>query len=203
LLITLFVFIMSEVLEKIFHSKAEVKIIRLFLNNPEIAYTTVEIAQKTKTDSSTTRKEVLNLEKAGFLSTSRKNKKSLYALDKNFVFLDDLKRLFFKAIPSSTERIRERVTKVGQIRLVIISGGLINSEKGRVDIFIVGEHINKSKLLGFLSDIEAEIGRSLRYVYMSNDEFKYRKNMFDKFVIDILEGPHKVLLDNLKSDQNL
>lgn len=191
---------MSEILEKIFHSKAEVKIIRLFLNNSEIAYSLGEISQKTKTDLSTTRKEVANLEKASFLSSSKKNKKSFYSLDSNFIFLEDFKRLFFKAAPSSTEKIKSRITKVGQIRLVIISGGLINSDKGRVDIFIVGEHINKTRLLAFLSDMEAEIGRSIRYVYMSNDEFKYRKNMFDKFVIDILEGPHKVLLDNLKSD---
>jgi hypothetical protein len=63
---------------------------------------------------------------------------------------------------------------------------------------IVGEHINKSKLKNFLSGIEAEAGKGINYVCMSTDEFRYRKGMFDKFVINILEGPHRILMDRLK-----
>lgn len=192
---------MSEILEKLFHSKAEVKIIRLFLNNADDKYTLPEIAEKTKTDTPTLRKEVANLEKIGFLSASKKNQKSYFCLNNSFIFYEDLKKLFFKATPSSSERIKSKISKVGDVRLVLLSGVLINSEKGRIDIFIVGEHINKTRLLIFLSELESEVGKGIRYVYMSNDEFKYRKDMFDKFVIDILEGPHKVLINNLKTDR--
>ncbi len=191
---------MSEILEKLFHSKAEVKIIRLFLNNKEDKYSLPEIAEKTKTDVSTLRKEITNLEKAGFVSSSKKNQKAYFNLNLHFIFLDELERLFFKATPSSADRIKNRIQKIGHVKLVLISGALINSDKGRVDILIVGDAINKTRLLEFLSDLESEVGRSLRYVYMDNDEFKYRKNMFDKFVIDIIEAPHKVLINNTAPD---
>lgn len=194
---------MSEILEKLFHSKAEVKIIRLFLNNTDDKFALGEIAEKTKIDLPTLRKELFNLEKIGFVSLSKKNAKSYYNLNSSFVFYEDLKRLFFKATPSSADKIRDRIAKLGQIKLVLISGALINSDKGRVDILIVGESINKTKLLAFLSDLESEVGKSLRYVYMNSDEFKYRRDMFDKFVIDILESSHKVLINNLRSDGNL
>lgn len=194
---------MSEILEKLFHSKAEVKTIRLFLSNTEEKYLLAEIAEKTKTDTATLRKELTNLEKAGFLLATKKNQKSYYNLNVRFVFLDELKRLFFKANPSSSEKIKCRIEKVGQIKLVLISGALINSDKGRVDILIVGEVINKAKLLEFLSELESEVGRGLRYVYMNNDEYKYRKNMFDKFIIDIIESPHKVLINNMTSDGSI
>jgi len=194
---------MSEILEKLFRSKAEVKIIRLFLNNTEDKYLMSDIADKTKTSLPAIRKEMAPLEKAGFVSTSKKNQKTYYNLNASFLYLDDLRKLFFKAAPSSSDWIRDRVARVGQIRLVLISGSLINSDKGRVDILIVGEHINKSKLTGFLSELEAEVGKGIRYVYMGNDEFKYRKNMFDKFVIDILEGPQKILIENMRFDGNV
>lgn len=194
---------MSEILEKLFHSKAEVKIIRLFLNNPDEKYALAEIAEKTKTDTPTVRKEVTNLEKAGFLLSAKKNQKSYYNLNSHFVFYEELKRLFFKATPSSSDKIKNRVLRVGHVKLVLISGALINSEKGRVDILVVGDGINKAKLMEFLSDLESEVGRGLRYVYMSSDEFKYRKNMFDKFVIDILESPHKVLVNNTAPDGDM
>ena len=194
---------MSEILEKLFRSKAEVKIIRLFVNNTEDKYLMSDIADKTKTSLPVIRKEIAPLEKAGFVSSSKKNQKTYYSLNASFLYLEDLRKLFFKAAPSSSDWIRERVARVGQIRLVLISGSLINSDKGRVDILIVGEHINKSKLTTFLSELEAEVGKGIRYVYMGNDEFKYRKNMFDKFVIDILEGPQKILIENMRFDGNV
>ncbi len=194
---------MSEILERLFHSKTEVKAIRLFLNNPEDKYTMPEITEKTKSLSANVRREIQNLEKVGLLHASKKSQKTFYQLNDQFIYLEDLKHLFFKAAPSSSERIRDRIAKLGQIRLVLISGTLINSDKGRVDILIVGEHINKTKLTGFLSELEAEVGKGIRYVFMSSDEFKYRKDMFDKFIIDILEAPHKVLINNARFDGNV
>ncbi|MFA7169778.1 MAG: hypothetical protein WC178_02900 [Candidatus Paceibacterota bacterium] len=191
---------MSEILEKLFHSKAEVKIIRLFLNNTDQKFLLGEIAAKTKVDAPTTRKEIANLEKIGFLMMNKKAQKSYYSLNGSFVFYEDLRRLFFKATPSSSDKIKARISKLGQIKLVLISGALINSDKGRVDILIVGENINKTKLLAFLSDLESEVGKNIRYVYMGNDEFKYRRDMFDKFIMDILEGSNKILINNLRSD---
>lgn len=194
---------MSEVLEKLFRSKAEVKIIRLFLNNPEDKYSASDIALKSKTDSATVRKEMANLEKTGLVIMTKKNQKAIYQLNINFLLLEELKRLFFKANPSSTDRIRDMVAKIGQVRLVLISGALINSDRGRVDILIVGEHLNKTRLTNFLTELEAEVGKSIRYVCMGSDEFKYRKDMFDKFVIDILEGPNRVLINNTRFDGNV
>lgn len=190
----------SEILEKLFHSKAEVKLLRLFFNNPQEFYLASEISEKSKTDLSLSKKEIANLVDMKLLVSKKKSGKSYYGINPSFVLLNELKRLIFKASPTSSERIMSRVDKLGQIRLLVISGALINSEKGRVDILIVGEHISKSRLKNFLENTEAEIGRNLNYVSMSTDEFRYRKSMFDKFVIDILEGPHKVLIDKLKAE---
>lgn len=189
-----------EILEKLFHSKAEVKLLRLFLNNPEEFYLISEAASKSKIDATLCKKEIANLADIKFLNSKRKSGKVYYGINLGFELLDELKKLIFKSSPTSSERIMGQVEKLGQIRLLVLSGALINSEKGRVDILIVGEHISKSKMKNFLENTEAEVGRSINYVSMSTDEFRYRKSMFDKFVIDILEGPHKVLIDRLKTE---
>lgn len=190
---------MSEILEKLFGSKTRIKIFRLLLNNPEEEYLLKEAAEKLKVNLLDARREIKNLEQIKFLISRKKSGKTYYCANSDFVFYDELKRLIFKANPSSFEKIRTRVAKLGQVRFVLISGSLTNSDKGRVDIMIVGEHINKNKLKKFLSDIEAEVGKAINYVYMSTDEFKYRQGMFDKFVVDILEGPGKILIDKLKA----
>jgi len=190
----------SEILEKLFHSKAEVKLLRLFLNNPQEFYLANEISEKSKTDITMSKREISNLVDVKFLIAKKKSGKTYYGINQSFLLLAELKRLVFKASPTSSERIMTQVEKLGQIRLLVISGALINSEKGRVDILIVGEHISKSRLKNFLENTEAEIGRNINYVSMSTDEFRYRKSMFDKFIIDILEGPHKVLIDKLRTE---
>jgi len=189
---------MSEVLEKLFRSKAEIKLLRLFLNNPDERYLASDIAKKLKINSSLARKEINNLVKIKFLISRKKAKKNYYCANRDFIFYNELKKLIFKASPTSSNKIKSQVVKLGQIRFVLISGVLINSEKGKIDIVIIGEHINKTKLKNFLSDIEAEIGKCVNYSCMSTDEFRYRKSMFDKFIIDVFENPHKILINKLK-----
>jgi len=191
---------MSEILENLFHSKVEVKILRLFLNNPEEGYLAFEVAKKIKTSMPAARKEINNLSKIKFLIKRKKSNKTYFYVNQSFVFYDELKKLIFKSNPTSVDKIASQVMKLGQIRFMLVSGVFLNSDKGKVDILIVGEHINRSKLKNFLSNVEAEVGRGINYVCMSMDEFRYRKNMFDKFIINIFESPHQVLIDKIKKD---
>ena len=191
---------MSEVLEKLFHSKAEVKLLRLFLNNPNEGYMISEAAKRSKVNTAMARKEINNLAKIKFLTQRKKSGKTYYYADQNFVFYDELKKLIFKASPTSADKLASLVMKLGQVRFVLVSGIFLNSEKGKVDILIVGEHINRSRLKSFLSNAEAEVGKEISYVCMSTDEFRYRKGMFDKFIINIFESPNKILIDRMKKD---
>jgi hypothetical protein len=61
----------------------------------------------------------------------------------------------------------------------------------------VGDGVKKAKLDSIIKSVEAEVGKELRYAFFSTDEFKYRMSMYDKLVRDILDYPHKVLLDKL------
>ncbi|MBW6440845.1 hypothetical protein K0B03_02315 [Patescibacteria group bacterium] len=191
---------MSEILERLFNSKEEVKLLRLFLNNSDDKYTLSEIAGKVKIKPNNARKEVNNLLKIKFLIQQKKSNQILYRVNKEFLFYNELKKLIFKASPTSSDKIASQVMKLGQTRFVLVSGVFLNSDKGKIDILIVGEHINRTKLKNFLSSVEAEVGKGVNYVCMSTDEFRYRKNMFDKFILNILDAPHKILIDRMKKD---
>ncbi|MCK5490713.1 MAG: hypothetical protein KAI67_02620 [Candidatus Pacebacteria bacterium] len=191
---------MSEILENLFRSKAEVKLLRLFLNNSEKEYLFNEIISNSKVKASLARKEINIFIKIKFLVQRKKLNKVYYSVNKDFIFYNELKRLIFKASPTSSEKISGQVIKLGRIRFVLISGIFLNSDKGKVDILIVGENINRARLKTFLSNIEAEVGKGINYVCMSTDELRYRKSMFDKFIINIFESPHKVLIDRMKKD---
>ena len=70
-------------------------------------------------------------------------------------------------------------------------------------MIIVGDDIRRAKLKNLMSSLEAEIGREIDFVLMSGEEFKYRLNMVDKFILDFLEGPHEELINKITGLKHL
>ena len=92
------------------------------------------------------------------------------------------------------EELLHNFKKVGQVKLIIVSGVFIKSDGSRVDLLVVGNKLKKSKIEKEIRKIEAEIGMELVYAVFDTKEFIYRLNMYDKLVRDILDYPHEVLL---------
>ena len=48
-----------------------------------------------------------------------------------------------------------------------------------------------------MKNLEAEAGTEIDYAVFDNEEFQYRQKMFDRFLRDILEKPHKKLINKI------
>ena len=87
--------------------------------------------------------------------------------------------------------------------MAVISGVFFNNKDSlgalgsEVDLFIVGDDINKKRLRLFLKSLEAEVGKEIRFGLMEKEEFEYRYGMFDRFVRVLLDGPHEKLINKL------
>ena len=57
--------------------------------------------------------------------------------------------------------------------------------------------INKAKLSEVVDDLQKIMKRELNYTVMSLEDFKYRRNVNDRFLLDILEVKKNVLVDRL------
>ena len=66
-----------------------------------------------------------------------------------------------------------------------------------VDLFIVGQ-INQGTLKKMLVKIEKAIGHEVNYTVLTAQEFTYRKDMMDKFLMSILDAPKNVVVDRLE-----
>ncbi|MDP3800159.1 MAG: hypothetical protein Q8Q90_01925 [bacterium] len=120
-----------------------------------------------------------------------------YQLNSNWEYLEELKNLVLKISPPSFPKIERGLTKIGKIKLGIITGVFLNMPNTRADIMVVGDDIDFKKFISFIKTLEEEIGTELRYVILGTDEFKYRYGMFDRFVHDILEYPHRKVIDKM------
>ena len=126
-----------------------------------------------------------------------------YSLNSEFEFFEELKSLILKSSPAEKDKMIKKISGLGRIKLAVVAGVFSSSNDSSafngadVDLFIVGDSVDKSKLRNFLKSLEAEVGKEIRFGLMEKDEFEYRYGMFDRFVRVLLEGPHEKLINKL------
>ncbi len=188
---------MSEILETLFGSKAKTRVLRFFLLNPDGEYSTADIAQKNMLTTAQVRKELNALKKIKFVTEkSRKNQK-LFVLNKGFHFYQELKSLIAKSNIYPQCRSLGKLKAVGEVKLALISGIFLNNQKSKVDMILVINNVSRGKLRSVMNNLEAEVGKEVSFVLMNSEEFKYRVDMLDRFLMEFLEGPYDEVVNKM------
>jgi hypothetical protein len=126
-----------------------------------------------------------------------------FVLNQNFEFFSELRSLVLKSSVGEKEKLIQKITNLGRIRLALISGIFLSDPDSAsqsdapADLFIVGDEINRARLRNFLGSLEAEIGTEIKFTLMDKEEFDYRYSMFDRFVRVLLEGPHEKIINKI------
>lgn len=202
-----------EILGKLFGTPEKVKIMRLFLFNPEQPFDLADAALKTKSDQKEVRREITELNKIGLVkrriffkdinkeggkkSEVVKKKSSGWILNRAFPYLAELQGLLINAQLIRHGDILKRLSSVGKLKVVIVSGVFIQDLDSRVDILIVGDNLRKFALDNAVKTIESEIGREINYTAFETPDFLYRLGVCDKLIRDILDYKHEKVLDRI------
>ncbi|MFA7315481.1 MAG: hypothetical protein WC059_01600 [Candidatus Paceibacterota bacterium] len=192
-----------DTLAKLFGGPARVRMMRLFLLN-ENAFELEEIVSRSRVAKTTARKEINSFMGMGFIKNKfitkegyRGTKKKVQAwyLDPTFQYLNPIRDLLVDPHILLEEDMLKRFRPIGKIKLMIVSGVFVGESKSRIDILLVGDKFRKNVLQQVVKGLEAEIGKELNYVIFDTEEFKYRIEMRDKLVCDVLDLPHERLID--------
>lgn len=194
-----------ETLAKLFGGQARVRIMRLFLLNDNNLFQIDDIVSRSRITKTNCRKEINALLAMGFVkqksvthegSRGAKKKVPAWQIDPGFPYIDSVRELLVNPSLLLRDDLSVRFKQVGKIKLLLVSGIFIGSDKSRVDILIVGDKLKKNIIQQIIKGLESEIGKELDYVVLDSEEFKYRVDMYDKLVCDILELPHETIIDN-------
>jgi len=202
-----------EILEKLFGSSAKVKIIKLFIFNPTLAFDTAQTAERAKVSKPVARREIVNLEKIGFIKSKfyvkevrRQKNRTLktfhqrtngWTLDPKFPYTEVIKSFLSSINPFKEKDIIDKISRAGKIQLLIVAGIFIKDPDSRADLLVVGDNLKQGQLDNIIKTIESEIGKEIRYAVFETAEFNYRFSMFDKLVRDILDYPHEKIINKL------
>lgn len=202
-----------ENLGRLFGSVSKVKLMRLFLFNPDTPYDLKDAMERAKIKRSEAKRELACLQKIDLLKRriffkdvkKRRGKKEMilkkrssgWIFNSSFPYILALKNLLINVTLPSHAEVSRRIGRTGRIKLVVFSGLFIQDWESRVDLLIVGDGIRKNRLENVIHTLEAEIGRELRYSVFETPDFNYRLGIYDKLIRDILDYPHIKVVDKL------
>ncbi|MCK5510040.1 hypothetical protein KAI65_00645 [Candidatus Parcubacteria bacterium] len=129
-------------------------------------------------------------------NNNNKSDKKYYQVNTNFVLYEEIRALIVKAQLLYEKDFIEKLQTAGRPKLLILTGLFVNNNNSPVDLLVVGR-LNKSKLIKQINNLEKELGLEVNFTIMDLKEFKYRRDITDVFLYEILEGKKLVVIDEL------
>lgn len=191
-----------NILEQLLGSKTRVRMLRLFFRNPETFFTLREICQRAKLNQTLAAKELTALKKMGFVTIKvvtmgKTRRRKLWGANRGFSLWRELETLVLKSSKDSFSILAQEVKKLGGVKLAVAGGMFINQDNARADILIVAKPISKRKLANFIENLEADSGREINCIAVTPIEFKYRYDLYDRVVRNMLSQQNVRLINKL------
>ncbi len=194
--------------EQLFGSKTRVKLLQLFYGNPNRSFYVREITRKIDEQINSVRRELANLLNVGIITSDTSNNKVYYEVNQKYDFYDPLQEIFggktartrkssSKAVAKSAELPLDEATDLkalGNIEVAALMGQFTRDESTGIDILIVG-NVNQNALTKYVTELEKQEGKDLRYTVFSLDDFTYRLQIKDRFMSNVRLSKKQILLD--------
>jgi predicted transcriptional regulator len=198
--------------EQLFGSKTRVKLLRLFYSNPNRSFYVREITRKIEEQINSVRRELANLLNIGIITSDTSNNKVYYEVNQKYEYYAPLQEIFGDVKPrrklstkTSAKIAKEPITvetdeekadlkALGNVEIACFLGQFTRDETSGVDILIVGS-INHNAVSKYVTELEQQEGKDLRYTIFTLDEFKYRMQIKDRFISNVLRSKKQVLVD--------
>jgi len=181
-------------LEALISSRTRVKLLTLFLLNPEREYYVREIARTTGENINAVRRELANLESFGLISSERRGNQIHYMVDRNFFLYDELQRIVLKT-EGIAAMLEQRLGDLGTVECIFIYGSFAAGKAGKrsdIDLCIVG-NVDEDRLVSIIHESEQILGREINYTLLPNKEFRDRLARGDPFLSNIMKEPKIVI----------
>ena len=188
-------------IEQLFGSKTRVKLLNLFYSNPNRSFYVREITRKIDEQINSVRRELANLLSIGIISSDTNNNRLYYEVNQEYEYYKPLATIFGGdkgttnvKLATEDKKVVNPIKSIGNVELAIFTGHFTRDDSSGVDVLIVGD-INPTQLSKYMSDLEKQEGQDLRYAVLSSDDFKYRREVNDRFITLVLNSKKQIIAD--------
>ncbi len=192
--------------EQLFGSKTRVKLLQLFYSNPNRSFFVREITRKIDEQINSVRRELSNLLNIGIITSETTNNKLYYEVNQKFEYYAPLKEIFGGGVTKTVKKSaasagtadeaegESGLDVVGHVELALYTGQFTRDDSSGIDILVVGD-VNPNALRKYVTELEEKENKSLRYTFMTLPDFKYRRQINDRFLTGVLNTKKQVLID--------
>jgi len=187
-------------IEQLFGSKTRVKLLQLFYSNPNRSFYVREITRKIDEQINSVRRELSNLLSIGIISSDTTNNKLYYEVNQSFDYYKPLSAMFGASTVKAAVKtaapnpVQDNLKSLGNVELALYTGQFTRDEKSGIDMLLVGD-INQAQLNKYIQDLEKKEGKEIRYTVMTLQDFKYRKQISDRFIANVYAAKKQILVD--------
>jgi exonuclease I len=185
-------------IEQLLGSKTRVKLLQLFLSNPNRSFYVREITRKIDEQINSVRRELSNLLNIGIIISDTTNNRLYYEVNQSYEFYKPLRDIFgsvsMRDGAVKTAKQKDNYKALGNVDLLIYTGQFTRDDRAGVDLIIVG-NTNGNAVQKFVADLEQQEGKELRYTVMTTTDFRYRQQVKDRFISNVLTAKKQVVID--------
>lgn len=187
---------------------------QLFYSNPNRSFYVREITRKIDEQINSVRRELANLLNVGIIVSDNTNNRLYYEVNQTYEYYEPLRVIFGGGTMSSSVAIEakagvatppkvrkgaltpeeEKLKALGNLELVLFTGQFTRDDSSGVDILVVGD-VNQNALAKYISDLESQENKEIRYTVMSLTEFNYRRQIKDRFITTVLDSKKQIIVD--------
>jgi hypothetical protein len=153
-------------------SKTRIKLLlKFFLNSNNTAYLR-SLEPEFEESTNAIRQELNRFEEANLLVSLNEGNKKMYKANTNHPLFPEINALLMKHI--GLDKIIEKVVKkLGQLDAVYLVGELAKGKNSQmIDLWFVGQEIDKKYLLDLIEKAEKMIHRKIRYIILNQNELQ-------------------------------
>lgn len=185
---------MVTLLSDIIDSKQPADLLAFLLVAPVRSFSIKELAHRLHTTTAKVTAGIRLLERNYFVKSFSKNQIKFVSLNVNHPQVKELREQCLTEQGHWPDELAVSLKKLGQLSGIFLSGLFVSRPELPVDLLLVGK-VSPSRLDIFLKQTARLIGSELNYSIMTREEFVIRRDTFDRFIKDIFDYPHLVVID--------
>lgn len=185
----------APVLEALFSSRVRVRLLTIFLMNPNSHFYARALTQTVGAHYSAVWKELNNLERAGLLLSELSANIKAYRLNPRFPILPELRAIILKTVGAG-DAVRQAFTALGDVNAAFIYGSFAAGDMDRqsdIDVMIIGK-VDLTRLAAAVSRLEKDLGRAVNYIAYTPEEWHDKQRGREPFIANVLASPKIMLI---------
>lgn len=176
---------MDTLLSPLISSTTRARLLLRLFSNPRASSYMRELANEFGVSTNAVRGELNRLSQAKVITSFRQGREVQYQANSKYPLFEELVSIAKKML--GIDKVVEHIiNQLGDLQLALLVGDYaVGRDTGVIDLVLVGG-IDQSKLVDLVGRTEAVVGRKIRTLCLTHDEYR-------KLAANIKQGPNLVL----------